>query len=76
MSAQLVAVPLADLSQLVARASQRWLPIDHAASYCGCSAKSLRRATAKGELTPSRAVRGRLLYDRRQLDAWLTAGME
>ena len=71
----LVAVPVADLDQLIARASQRWLPIDGAAEYCGLSEKSIRRALAKGELTPSKAVRGKLIFDRRQLDAWMLASM-
>lgn len=76
MNANLVAVPIADLESLIARAGQRWLSIDQAATYCGLSAKSLSRAVARSELTPSTAVRGKRIFDRRQLDAWMMSGMD
>ena len=75
MNADLVAVPIADLEQLISRTSQRWLTTDDAAAYCACSSKSLQRAASRGDLSPSKAIRGRLTFDRRQLDAWMMSGM-
>lgn len=48
---------------------QRWLTIEQAANYTGLSEKSMRRLLASGRLTPHRPCRGRILIDRRQLDA-------
>lgn len=51
----------------------RWLSVEGAAEYCSLSSKSVRNLIAGGKLTPSRAVRGKILIDRRQLDAVLLA---
>ena len=73
---QLVAVPRVDLEQLIVRSAQRWLNVNEAAEYARVSDKSIRRAVARGELTPSKAVKGKQVFDRRQLDSWLMAGMK
>ncbi len=51
----------------------RWLSIDLAAQYTSLSGKSIRRLIDGGQLSPSRAVRGKVLIDRQQLDAVLVA---
>lgn len=48
---------------------RRWLSAREAAAYVGVSASTLRRYRAAG-LTPKK-VRGRLLYDRFAIDAFL-----
>lgn len=55
------------------RAWSRWLSVEGAAEYCSICDKSVRNLIAAGKLTPSRAVRGKLLIDRQQLDAVLLA---
>lgn len=52
---------------------QRWLTVEQAASYSGVSAKSIRRLLSSGQLTPYRPCRGRILIDRRQLDAVISS---
>ena len=49
----------------------RWLSVDGATEYTSLCDKSIRNLISAGKLTPSRAVRGRLLIDRNQLDALL-----
>jgi hypothetical protein len=51
----------------------RWLSVEAAARYCSLSPKSIRNLVTNGTLTPSRAVRGRVLIDRLQLDAALSS---
>lgn len=51
----------------------RWLSVATAARYCSLGEKSIRNLVASGKLTPSRAVRGKLLIDRQQLDSLLLA---
>src|SRR4051812_15409699 len=51
----------------------RWLSVPLAANYSSLGQKSIRNLCANGTLTPSRAVRGKLLIDRQQLDAALLA---
>lgn len=51
----------------------RWLSVEAAARYCSLGQKSIRNLVASGTLVPSRAVRGKVLIDRHQLDAALTA---
>jgi excisionase family DNA binding protein len=51
----------------------RWLSVEAAARYCSLGQKSVRNLIANGKLTPSRAVRGRVLIDRMQLDSVLAA---
>ena len=72
-SDKLVAVPLADLEQLVARSRRRWLSVADASDYCGLSQESVRRLLSAGKLTGHRPVRGKILIDRLQLDAVIAA---
>lgn len=51
----------------------RWLSVQLAANYTSLSPKSIRNLVVSGRLTPSRAVRGKVLIDRLQLDAVLSA---
>lgn len=48
---------------------QRFLTVDAAATYAGISTKSVRRLIARGDLTPLRPVRGRVVVDRLAIDA-------
>lgn len=68
MSAELVAVPVADLQELMLRAERRWFSIERAADYADLSPKSIRRMLASGKLTPHRPCKGKLLIDRLELD--------
>lgn len=52
----------------------RWLTVDIAARYSSLSVKSIRNLVSAGRLNASRAVRGRLLIERQELDAVLAAG--
>src|SRR5262245_11011695 len=73
--------PIADLTaairELAARVDgqtwPRWLSVALAARYTSLSARSVRNLVAAGHVTPSRAVRGKVLIDRLQLDAALSA---
>ena len=68
----LVAVPLADLEALIERASsRRFLTVRSAAMYTGLSEESVRRLVNTGKLKGYRPLRGRLLLDRRQIDAFI-----
>jgi hypothetical protein len=51
----------------------RWLSVEAAARYCSLSPRSIRYLVSAGRVTPSRAVRGKVLIDRLQLDAALSA---
>ena len=51
----------------------RWLSVACAVRYCSISEKSVRNLVVSGKLTPSRAVRGKVLIDKQQLDAALHA---
>ncbi|MCI0335925.1 MAG: helix-turn-helix domain-containing protein [Planctomycetes bacterium] len=68
---------MAAIRELAARvdgqAWPRWLSVEAAARYCSLGQKSIRNLVANGTLTPSRAVRGKVLIDRLQLDAALSA---
>lgn len=52
----------------------RWMGVARAAAYCDLGEKSIRNMVASGVLTPSRTVRGKVLIDRYQLDAAMSAG--
>jgi excisionase family DNA binding protein len=52
---------------------RRFLKVSEAANYSGLSEESLRRLLAAGKLTSHRPVAGRVLVDRRQLDALILA---
>lgn len=67
------------LDQLLARCEpveRRYLPVAAAAAYAGCIEKTIRRALNANELQPLRPCRGRVVVDKRAIDAWLarTAG--
>lgn len=57
------------LDALLDRTPQRFLSLASAAAYCDLSEDSLRRLIERGDLTPHRPVRGKILIDRQQLDA-------
>jgi excisionase family DNA binding protein len=73
--------PIAELTAAVRELAQRvdgqcwprWLSVEAAARYTSLSSKSIRNMVAAGRVTPSRAVRGKVLIDRLQLDAALSA---
>ncbi len=70
-----LAAAVRDLMQRIE--SQRepgWLSVDAAARYCSLSPKSIRNLISAGRIVPSRAVRGKVLIDRQQLDAALIEG--
>lgn len=65
------------LDALESKADDHWIPvkgflsIKHAAEYCDLSEESIRRLCASGMLTPLRPVKGRILIDRSELDAFI-----
>ena len=75
-SEAIVAVPLKDIQELIAKATQRWMDLETASEYTGLSTKTIRRAINKGDLAVSRVVKGKGLLDRRAIDAWILGGME
>lgn len=62
---------LNDLLRRSAAAPVRFLTVDGVAAYSGLSTKSIRRLISRGDLVAYRPVRGRLLIDRHQLDAFI-----
>jgi len=69
---ELVAVPKADLTELIARATKRWMSVASSAEYADLSDESIRRLLSSGKLTPHRPVRGKILIDRRELDSLIS----
>jgi hypothetical protein len=59
--------------RLGAGASQRYLSVAHAAVYCDLSEDSIRSLLSSGKLTALRPVPGRIVIDKRELDALLTS---
>lgn len=51
----------------------RWLDLETAERYCRLSIRTLRRLISSGDLTPHRAVAGKVLIDRLALDALILA---
>lgn len=53
--------------------TRKWLNVNEAATWCGVSVASIRRAKAKGQLNPkTTATRGgKELYRIADLEAWL-----
>lgn len=49
----------------------RWLALEPAAAYSSLSVKSLRRLVSAGKLQAHRPVRGRIVLDRFELDAYI-----
>lgn len=52
---------------------KRFLAVPDAAAYAGVSDESIRRLLAAGKLTAFRPVPGRVVVDRRELDAVILA---
>lgn len=63
-----ITIDRAALSELLARATARWLGIEEAAAYSSLSAVSIRRLISAGKLQPRRPLKGKLLVDRLELD--------
>lgn len=53
----------------------RFLTIQNAARYTDLSKESIRRLVAKGKLTAHRPVRGRVLIDRHELEAFIRSSV-
>ena len=51
--------------------SKGFLSIKHAAEYSDLSEETVRRLCKSGKLTELRPVRGKILIDRKQLDAYI-----
>ena len=51
----------------------RWMDLETASTYCSLSVKSLRRSIASGRIKAHKLVPGKLLLDRRELDAVIQA---
>ena len=66
---------LASLFDHINQPAKRWLTVANAASYCDLSEESIRKMLDAGDLTAHRpgAVRGRILIDRKQLDAVISS---
>jgi excisionase family DNA binding protein len=54
-------------------ARQRYLTVQHAAEYVDVSTDTIRSLLASGKLTALRPVPGRVVIDRRELDALLAS---
>ena len=52
-------------------ASKGFLSIKHSAEYSDLSEESIRRLCKSGKLTERRPVRGKILIDRKELDAYI-----
>lgn len=62
------------LDELIGQASQpakRFLSINDAAAYTGLSPESVRRLISARKLTPRRPVRGKIVLDRNEIDAYV-----
>ena len=57
------------IMERVSAGGARWLTVEGAAAHSGLSDAVVRRFLAGGKLTAHRPVPGRILIDRRQLDA-------
>jgi hypothetical protein len=55
----------------VATLLPRWLSYEVAAPYSSISSKSLRRLVAAGKLQAHRPVKGKIVLDRLELDAYI-----
>ena len=69
----LVAVARADLETIIARAGKRWLSVEEAVPYSSLGPTALRGLLAAGKLTAHRPVRGRVVIDRLELDAYIAS---
>jgi excisionase family DNA binding protein len=59
------------MTDSIAAALPRYLGVDAAGTYSSLSAKSIRRLLSAGKLHAYRPVRGRVLIDREELDAFI-----
>ena len=57
------------LLEQIAAPERRFFSVEEAAAFSGLSTKSVRRLLSSGTLTAFRPVRGRILLDRRELEA-------
>ncbi len=64
---------LIERTGLEAGSEQRYLGVTGAARYSGLSEESIRRLLATRKLTGYRPIAGRVLIDRRELDALIRA---
>lgn len=62
---------LGALLERASAAERRFLTVDGAADYSGLSSESVRRLLAAGRLTALRPVKGRIVIDRHELDAYV-----
>jgi excisionase family DNA binding protein len=69
--AERVAEHLAE--RLTSQAQRRYLTVAHAAEYSDLSTDSIRSLISAGKLTALRPVPGRIVIDRRELDALLAS---
>ena len=65
--------PIDSSDSLKRTAEPRFLTVLGAAAYCSLSESSVRREIAVGRLRAYRPRRGRILIDRRELDALILA---
>jgi excisionase family DNA binding protein len=64
----------AKLDAILARGQHeapRFLSVERAAAYTSLSVESVRRLLAAGRLTALRPIKGRIVVDRNQLDAYV-----
>jgi len=66
--ANYVAVPRADLDQLIKAATAPWLSITRACEYADLSDDTIRKFIAGGQLTAHRPAKGKILISRAELD--------
>lgn len=50
-----------------------YLSAEAAATYCGCSLRTIRRALSRGDLTPVHPARGLARISRADVDRWLAS---
>jgi excisionase family DNA binding protein len=62
---------LVGIAQSSDHPTQRYFTIANAAAYCDLSEASIRRLVAARKLTALRPVRGRILLDRQELNAFI-----
>ena len=66
---ELLGAKLDQLLDRTAACERRFLTVANAAAYASLSPESVRRLLATGKLTALRPVRGRVVIDKRELDA-------
>ena len=61
------------LIQSLQLSDKRFFTVKNAAAYSDLSEESIRRLLTSGQLTKLRPVRGRIVIDRKELDAYILA---